>query len=393
MKKVLFVMGHMGLGGAAKALVNALWSLDPQKYEIDLLLFNGEGFNLAYVPPYVNYIGVITDGNRFYGRFAPLAKYLVAHGRFVSLSRRVFYAAAEVFYPHKNAASDRFFQWKFLRKYISPTAHYDVAVGYLDGMTHYFVIDKADADRKILWVHNDYSRLPVCKASIWYFKKADAVAAVSESCAREVKRFFPMLKNVCVSHNICSPQYVKSRVGTSPYNTDGFKILSIGRLCRQKAFDVAVSAAKILRSENRNFHWYIIGDGELKDELAAQINAQNLSDCFHLLGTAENPYPYINGCDAVVQCSLYEGKSLALDEAKILLKPIVCTNYNTAAEQIENGKTGLIVPQSAEGVADGVRRLMTLPHLRQSLCENLRKTDFGAEKDIKVFENILNGEK
>ena len=56
-------------------------------------------------------------------------------------------------------------------------------------------------------------------------------------------------------------------------------------------------------------------------------------------------------------------------------------------------KTGLIVPQSAEGVADGVRRLMTLPHLRQSLCENLRKTDFGAEKDIKVFENILNGEK
>ena len=95
----------------------------------------------------------------------------------------------------------------------------------------------------------------------------------------------------------------------------------------------------------------------------------------------------------MVQCSLYEGKSLALDEAKILSKPIVCTNYNTAAEQIENGKTGLIVPQSAEGVADGVRRLMTLPHLRQSLCENLRKTDFGAEKDIKVFENILNGEK
>ena len=122
-------MGHMGLGGAAKALVNALWSLDPQKYEIDLLLFNGEGFNLAYVPPYVNYIGVISDGNRFYGRFAPLAKYLAAHGRFVSLSRRVFYAAAEVFYPHKNTASDRFFQWKFLRKYISPTAHYDVAVG------------------------------------------------------------------------------------------------------------------------------------------------------------------------------------------------------------------------------------------------------------------------
>ena len=54
------------------------------------------------------------------------------------------------------------------------------------------------------------------------------------------------------------------------------------------------------------------------------------------MGVKENPYPYIKKADIYVQPSRYEGKSIAIDEAKILKKPIVVTNFSTAKDQIEN---------------------------------------------------------
>jgi glycosyltransferase involved in cell wall biosynthesis len=50
--------------------------------------------------------------------------------------------------------------------------------------------------------------------------------------------------------------------------------------------------------------------------------------------------------------SVFEGKSIALEEAKILKKPIVITNFSTASEQITDGKTGLIAEMNAQSVAE-----------------------------------------
>jgi glycosyltransferase involved in cell wall biosynthesis len=62
-----------------------------------------------------------------------------------------------------------------------------------------------------------------------------------------------------------------------------------------------------------------------------------------MLGEKANPYPYINQCDIYVQTSRYEGKSIAIDEAKCLLKPIVVTNFPTVFDQSVTELTGLSV--------------------------------------------------
>ncbi|MCZ4368875.1 glycosyltransferase, partial [Sulfitobacter dubius] len=52
-----------------------------------------------------------------------------------------------------------------------------------------------------------------------------------------------------------------------------------------------------------------------------------------------------------VQTSKFEGKAIAIDEAKILYKPIVVTNFSTAQDQIKDGIEGLIVDMNENAVA------------------------------------------
>ena len=92
-----------------------------------------------------------------------------------------------------------------------------------------------------------------------------------------------------------------------------------------------------------NIHWIVVGEGNERNNLEQLISEYKLEKHFQLIGAKENPYKYIQLSDIYVQASRFEGKSIAIDEAKILAKPIVVTNFDTAKDQIENMVNGLIV--------------------------------------------------
>ena len=95
----------------------------------------------------------------------------------------------------------------------------------------------------------------------------------------------------------------------------------------------------------------------MKDELEKMIQKEDVSDCFELIGAKENPYPYMKNADVVVQTSRFEGKSVVLDEAKILGCPIVVTNYPTVHDQISCDE-GIITELTPEGIASGVEEML-----------------------------------
>ena len=99
----------------------------------------------------------------------------------------------------------------------------------------------------------------------------------------------------------------------------------------------------------------------------------------------------MKNADIIVQPSRFEGKSVVLDEAKILQKPIVVTEYHSVVDQIENMVTGVVVPITASGIADGVELLLNRPDLRNKLVENLSKTDFCVQKQVENFQNFIEG--
>ena len=116
--------------------------------------------------------------------------------------------------------------------------------------------------------------------------------------------------------------------------------------------------ANILKSEGFNFQWYVLGNGTLYSRLKLEIERTGIENCFHLLGTRLNPYPYFKNCDIYVQTSLHEGWGLTLSEAKVFCKPIVTTDFAGAREQIIDEVTGDIAQMNTISIYQKLSRLM-----------------------------------
>ena len=93
--------------------------------------------------------------------------------------------------------------------------------------------------------------------------------------------------------------------------------------------------------------------------------------------------------EIIVQPSRYEGKSVVLDEAKILCKPIVVSNYKTVKDQIVNQKEGIIANLNVEEFARELILLMNDSMKRQKLESYLRNNDYGNADKLSLYLEIM----
>lgn len=389
MKKILFVIHSLGFGGAERSLVNLLNELPSDKYQVDLLLFNQkEGF-AAQLPAWVNVLKTPDSIHKLYGKLGAKWKYPIARLAGTAVSR----------FASKNKKAQKAFRWRyFYRPRIENLpGHYDVAVAYVGAEIMYYIRDCVSADRKLVWIHNDYRTAGYSKKDdAPYFADMDAIVSVSDKCVDVLKEEFPEhSRRMHYIENITSSAVVRSlsqAYDPEEYDQDSCNILSIGRLWPQKGFDMAVDAAAILKKKGLKFRWFIIGIGSLEGELRSRIAELSLQDEFVLLGSRSNPYPYIRNCALLVQPSRWEGKSVVLDEAKILGAPIVATAYPTVADQIADRKEGLICPMSPEGIAGGVMEMLQDDELRRGIREYLSRHEYGNQAEAEKYMRLIDGE-
>lgn len=165
-------------------------------------------------------------------------------------------------------------------------------------------------------------------------------------------------------------------------------ICSVGRLSSEKGFDLAARAAAVLKRKGINFFWCIVGEGNERKKLQEIIKNNGLESNFVLLGVRDNPYPYIKNADVIVQPSRFEGKSMVLDEAKILAKPIVATAYTTVRDQL-NDKEGIVIGMTPEEIAEGVQKMLENEGLRNEISDYLRQRNYGNIEEMKKFYDSL----
>ena len=147
-----------------------------------------------------------------------------------------------------------------------------------------------------------------------------------------------------------------------------------------------------MKENNIEFKWYIIGNGALENSLKAQISRLGVEDYVELIGPRENPYPYIKNCDLFVQPSRYEGKSVVLDEAKILGKPILATAYPTVKDQLSQGNEGVIVDMNPRSISDGVLRMIVDVELRKRIEDYLCRHEYGNQEEVSKYIDIIEGD-
>lgn len=394
-KKLLFVMNNLNCGGAEKALISLLEVMDFSKYEVDLFLFKQEGMFLDKVPKEVSLSKEPNKYKYFDMPFKLVARDCVRRGDLKTPFIRFRYSLKGKYSKTESMVKHR--AWKHISKVIDHVEEeYDAAIGFMEQNPIYFIVDKVKANKKIGWIHNDYNKLdtdPEFDTS--YFDQLNHIVTVSGECEKALHRTFPKHKEkVSVIYNIVSPKVIHHlSAERSEYDSDqageAINIVSIGRLHAQKNFELAILSCKELVTRGYNIRWRVIGEGDERKYLTELIHANGLQNHFELLGLRPNPYPYMRHADLYVQTSKYEGKSIAIDEAKILEKPIVVTNFSTARDQMDDGINGLIVEMNAASIADGIEKIITDSHLRNTLISNLSKEKLGTEVEVHKFYELL----
>ncbi len=393
MKSILFVIPTLKVAGAEKSLVSLLNEVDRTKYDITVLLISREGELLEKIPSDVKVEEMDWLSKAMLSPYKTAAPILKKNHKYLALFQRFIFAVSAALCKNQMPRSK---DWDFVHKYVAPLdKEYDVAIGYLEGHADFYVAEKVKAKKKIAWVHSNYrSKKSNPERDEKYYGLFDNIVTISDQCADVLKEIYPRQREkICVIPNIVSSKEViekaESTTDLISWSKDAIHLLTVGRLETQKRIDRAIEACKILRDKGYDIVWHVLGEGSKRKELEDKIIECGLKDVFVLEGMKTNPYPYIKQAFCIVQSSDAEGKSIVLDEAKILRKLIVTTRYGSVEDQIQNETTGLVVDMDARSLAEGIIRLMNEPTLCKKISDNLNELNFVTEEIVKDIEELI----
>ena len=176
---------------------------------------------------------------------------------------------------------------------------------------------------------------------------ADARVAVSEQAADDLARISGIARaGITVIYNPVSRPAAPPDDGTARRISNGAsaRIVTVGSLKAQKNQALLVDAFALLRRE-RDARLVIVGEGELRGELEAQVAALGLGDDVALPGFFLDPWPFYDSAQVFALSSDYEGYALVLIEAMRAGLSVVSTDCESGPREILDGGTfGRLVP-------------------------------------------------
>ena len=368
MKKVLFVINTLGGAGAEKALLELLKRFTPEQYEVDLYVLLEQGELISQVPEYVNILNrnytaesvLSAEGKKELNR--KVFKRLLTHG---ALLKNVPYLIKNVavMLGKKKICIDKLL-WRVMSDSgMKINKNYDMAVAYLEGGSTYFVQDHVKAEKKFTFLHVDYKYAGYSRElDRNCYLDFDRIFTVSREVKTVFENVYPECRNrTFVFHNLIDKDEICRKAELPGGFNDtytGKRILTVGRLTSQKAYEIAIDAMKILKEQGVKARWYVLGEGELRNKLQQKIDSLGLKEDFLLLGAIENPYPYYKQCDLYVHATRFEGKSIAIQEAQVLGCTILVSDCSGNREQVENGTDGVLCQLSPEEISKNIAELL-----------------------------------
>lgn len=395
MRTVLIASYDMEVGGVERCLAGMLDQFDYARYKVDLMLYRHQGDFMGLLS---NQAHLLNEVPQYASFRKSIVETLKEKQLGIGLTRILSKAHADLNGRFTGISEPGYIQQQLMWKYALPflpraDREYDVAISYL--WPHYFVADKVKASKKIAWIHTDYSTITTNRElDLKMWQQFDRIVAVSEACkASFLQQYDSLSEKVIVMENIISPESIRTMAKDEAaaqmmLGDSRFKLLTVGRLSHAKGIDNAVRAFKLLVDKGYDdLVWYVVGYGGDEALIRQLIADYRLDDRFILLGKQTNPYPFMKACDLYVQPSRYEGKAVTVTEAKILGKPVMITNYSTAASQVMHKFDGYIAQLSVEGIASGIEKLYQNGELRQRLANNCAHLDFGNSNELeKLYE-------
>lgn len=365
MKKLLFVNGHLGVGGVEKSLVDLLQALDYSKYEVDLLLLEEKGVYNEMLPSSVKVI--LFETPKVYGPFISTICKNLSH---LHLSY-VLFRLISILAPYLGG-----WMYKLLRPLLGIRKYYDCAIAYRVGMPNDIVAQVVNSGKKICWWHNgecNYNAKGIEHINrMW--NNIDCIVAVSNGCKDMIREKFAFNKEIYVIPNIIDVNVINKLAGNqSPYSDKAsLRIVTLGRLCWEKHIeDVPDIAQKLISHGLEDFKWYIIGDGAKREDIEAKIKKNELEGHVIMLGRKSNPYPYVKYADLMMHTSYIEAHCLTLLEAMALHTPCVATKTMLPQIFTIDNENCILVDQNVDSQYHGlVKMINNQSSIRNTMTDN-----------------------
>ena len=265
--------------------------------------------------------------------------------------------------------------------------HIDVILGTTHALNSllFFMNGKA---KKIACEHMIYAACPKISGRIRriMYPRLDAVVLLTNA---DVKHYdFVDPKKKWVIPNSLSFTCEK------PARLESKKIIAVGRLSREKGFDLLVKAAVLIKKEIPDWHITIFGDGEEKEELLNAITSFELGGFMSIHEPTKEIRQKLLNSALFVMSSRHEGLPMILLEAKACGLPIVSFDCPEGpAEVVRHGEDGLLVePENVEKLAETVVSLAKNTELLKAFgrkaFENVN--DFSSEVIFKKWDQLFN---
>lgn len=341
MKKIIFGITSLGIGGAERVLVDIVNKLQ-NEYDITIFTLYGKG---AFEKELSKNIKLIRLYDNTYEEMSKLKKRII---------------------PVKVLIGGK----SIYKKYIQ--GKFDVEIAFLEGpITRIFQYGKAN--KKIVWVHNDIAKVfgdnfkarLKLKVDKKIYSKYDKIIFVSKDNENSFNMIYNDIPNLGQKEEVIYNYIDKDRItekskaemGQEYIDKNIPSIITVARLVEQKAIDRLINVHKRLIDDGVMHNIYVIGDGPEKENLQKQIKELKVEDTFKLMGKRENPYPYIKRADYFALLSKFEGYGMVIDEAKILNKKIIITD-TAAKEAVKGYSQKLILQNTEDAIYEGLKQVV-----------------------------------
>ena len=383
MKEIAIFSRGLSMNGANKSLIELLKRLDYSILKLDLYILDFDNSSTDLIKSIPREVNVII-----------VPRYKLDLDTILNIIIHPFHFI-EALLQHKNLFSDKLIlQWNATAKRLPVIRKkYDVAISYRHfDIDVFYVMKNIKSKKKIFWIHGIQQMDSIEKDLLFkIYKKYNLIVAVSNTAKNNFINQFPKLENkIKVAYCIVDGKEIKNKMYYGEtFENNKFNILTISRLGKEKGIDLAVNACEILIKQGFDFEWTVLGEGSQRKYLENLIKEKNLEKFFILKGEVSNPYNYLRCCDIYVQPSYLESFGLTINEAKIMNKPIVCTNIPAFNEQLKNGVTGIFCELNANSLAVGIKSVIDDKKLRDKLCAELSKNDYSSTEAVDFFNKYI----
>lgn len=374
MKKVLFLITCMSIGGAEKVLIDIVNSLDESKYNITVMLVYKNSIYDKEIYKFEDYFNKNIK-----------VKYMCDN-------------ESKFKYKNFNRVLNRINN-KYVHKLFIGNK-YDVEIAFSEGLPTKIISSSTNKNsKKVAWLHTDsinrtkgQSEREIKKERIIYSKFTNVVA-VSNAVAKSFEKLHNGLGYVQVNYNPINVEKIsiQAKENVDFKFSQYLNLISIGRLTEVKGYERLINVMYKLKKEGFKYQLLIVGDGELRERLVNLVDKYNLNDMVILIGFNSNPYKYLSRSDLLICSSFVEGLSTVVLEAITLNKPVITTKCNGMDEIFGENNCGIICENSEKGLYDSIKKVILNPQLLEqySIGCKQRASEFEISKIRRKVENLI----